>query len=482
MGKYAGVSGLIAAIAALWFGIGLTQPAGPSILHWLPTLAAGAVLAGALWRTSRTKSLAQPARDFWRRLSYAAVAATVGLASQGYDVWQHPDVGGSHTPPVMIAGAGVAQLFIVYALLRLPIGDQRPGARLRLLLDAGTVMLAAAAFLWHFQMRHLPDPIASLILTVTGMIAVFSVMKVVLSGQRFVDGTSLRLLAAAVFVGTLAPIAQPLIENPHLLTSVVGNPTCFFVAVLAARKQVTAKHVYQARPDRPFSLAPYAAVIAVQALLVAVAANGTFDDDLALVVASALVTALVAVRQLTALIDNGRLVRRLDHSATHDALTGLPNRALFQRRLGDLHDGPVAVALLDLDGFKQINDTLGHDAGDQLLIEVGRRLAAAARDGDTVARLGGDEFVIVLPGSSAADADEVVRRMMAALAEPIEVDGRTLPIGTSFGVTTGHGTDAGELLRQADIAMYAAKDHPGSEIVHYETGMAELRPLTGLKA
>ncbi|MBU2669608.1 GGDEF domain-containing protein [Actinoplanes bogorensis] len=473
MGRHASASGLVALAAALWFGVNLVHPAGPSLLLWAPTVIAGALLAGALRHTSRAADLPRPTRDFWRRLSYAAVAATLGLAAQGYDVWRHPESTAPHTPPLLIAGAGVAQLFIVYALLRLPIGDRRPGTLLRLLLDAGTVMLAAAVFLWHFQMRHLPSATASLVLTVTGMIAVFSVMKVVLSGQRYIDRTSLRMLAAAVFVGTLAPIAQPLITEPHLFASMVGNPACFFVAALAAGRQLLRKRAAANRPDRPFSLAPYVAVLAVQALLVTEAAAGGLDNDVAMVVGAALVTALVAVRQLTALIDNGRLVRRLDHSATHDALTGLPNRVLFQRRLDAQLDGPVAVALLDLDGFKQVNDTLGHDAGDQLLITVSRRLSDCARDGDTVARLGGDEFVVILPGP---DADEVVGRMMAALSEPIEVAGHPLAIGASFGIA--HGT--GDLLRRADIAMYAAKAQPGSAIVHYEPGMAahRLNPVT----
>jgi diguanylate cyclase (GGDEF)-like protein len=167
-------------------------------------------------------------------------------------------------------------------------------------------------------------------------------------------------------------------------------------------------------------------------------------------------TGVVAFRQITALQDNGRLLARLDHSATHDALTELPNRALFGRRLQKALASPgdrtVSVALIDLDDFKIVNDTLGHETGDVLLVAAARRLATCLRDQDTVARLGGDEFVVILDGIDRAGADAAAERIMAALARPVVAGGHELRIRASIGIADGRsGDEASQLLRHADI-------------------------------
>jgi diguanylate cyclase (GGDEF)-like protein len=155
-----------------------------------------------------------------------------------------------------------------------------------------------------------------------------------------------------------------------------------------------------------------------------------------------------------------------EYQALHDALTGLPNRTLLQDRIGqairqaerDLV--PAALLLLDLDRFKEINDTLGHRCGDALLVQVGERVRTLLREVDTVARLGGDEFAILLPAiGNAEGAEEVARKLTAALEQPFVVNGLALDVEASIGVTIhpDHANDAEELLQQADIAMYAAK-------------------------
>jgi diguanylate cyclase (GGDEF)-like protein len=187
---------------------------------------------------------------------------------------------------------------------------------------------------------------------------------------------------------------------------------------------------------------------------------------------------LAVVRQITAFLDNGRLLNRLDHGATHDALTQLPNRTLFHERLGKALDAPaerpVAVALIDLDDFKVVNDTLGHEVGDLLLIAVAQRLNGCIRAEDTVARLGGDEFVVVLDGADPVAADLAAQRMIEALRAPILADGHELPIRASIGIADGHsGDDASRLLRHADIAMYAAKAISGTASLHFTPSMAQ---------
>jgi diguanylate cyclase (GGDEF)-like protein len=155
------------------------------------------------------------------------------------------------------------------------------------------------------------------------------------------------------------------------------------------------------------------------------------------------------------------------HQALHDGLTGLPNRTLLGDRTSqairqaDRELVPVALLLIDLDRFKEVNDTLGHRYGDQLLMQVGERLRTGLREVDTVARLGGDEFAVLLPKiASAEGAIVVARKLQAALEEPFTLDDLTLDVEASIGLALypDHGNDPDELLQRADIAMYAAKD------------------------
>jgi diguanylate cyclase (GGDEF)-like protein/PAS domain S-box-containing protein len=163
-----------------------------------------------------------------------------------------------------------------------------------------------------------------------------------------------------------------------------------------------------------------------------------------------------------------RVIRedQLAHLATHDTLTGLANRTLLADRLDQAvtrsaRDGTIAaVLLIDLDRFKQVNDSLGHDLGDRLLKEVARRLEQSIRDGDTVARLGGDEFVLVLTElAKHEDATSVARKLLSALTQSFLIDGRELFVTPSIGLSfyPQDGTDGASLLRLADLAMYQVK-------------------------
>lgn len=160
------------------------------------------------------------------------------------------------------------------------------------------------------------------------------------------------------------------------------------------------------------------------------------------------------------------LQEQLRHQALHDPLTALPNRTLFMhlldQRLADPEQtrGALAVLFLDLDGFKFINDTLGHDAGDQVLVVVAERLKTCVREGDTVARFGGDEFTILLDGLAAtSDATDVAARIVEQLQEPIAVDQYEISLTLSVGIALSLSPRdlSGDLLRHADAAMYAAK-------------------------
>ena len=176
--------------------------------------------------------------------------------------------------------------------------------------------------------------------------------------------------------------------------------------------------------------------------------------------------AIKMVGTLTNIEASKRAEARLRWTVEHDALTGLGNRIFFQARLEEAlaEGGRVALALLDVDEFKSVNDVHGHVTGDALLVMLASRLRAFVHDGETVARLGGDEFTIVLPGCG-SDADVIARltALRVTLAQPFEHDGQILNCGASIGVSIADGQDAdGEtLLKHADIAMYAAKDASG---------------------
>jgi diguanylate cyclase (GGDEF)-like protein/PAS domain S-box-containing protein len=173
------------------------------------------------------------------------------------------------------------------------------------------------------------------------------------------------------------------------------------------------------------------------------------------------------ISQLHDVTERKRIEEELAHQALHDPLTGLPNRALFLDRLRHAivrlrrHPGEVAVLFVDLDRFKNVNDTLGHDAGDQVLAEAAKRLRESARAEDTVARFGGDEFTILCDDADQDEAKEVAERILAALARPFSRSGREFHLSASIGIrVNGHATaDPDSLLRDADMALYIAKEH-----------------------
>ena len=182
-----------------------------------------------------------------------------------------------------------------------------------------------------------------------------------------------------------------------------------------------------------------------------------------------------------------RAEESLEHQAFHDGLTGLANRALFHDRvehaleLAARTDRPPAVLYLDLDGFKRVNDTLGHEVGDHLLRQVASRLELVVRDSDTVSRLGGDEFAILVEHGGSMDggphggtATTTAERVLDALRVPIQLGSQSISVSASIGIAAGGaGSDATTLLRDADTAMYHAKTNGRGRFEWYSTEMRE---------
>ncbi|CAL9443222.1 hypothetical protein SUDANB105_02275 [Streptomyces sp. enrichment culture] len=186
-----------------------------------------------------------------------------------------------------------------------------------------------------------------------------------------------------------------------------------------------------------------------------------------------------------------RLQAQLQHNAEHDPLTDLPNRALFTKRVQQALSGRrasdrgalrgTAVLFIDLDGFKAVNDTIGHQAGDELLVQAARRLQEAVRQGDTASRLGGDEFAALIVGDGTRDRAarernilELADRLRVKLSQPYVIDGNDVRVAASIGVAFAEpGLGAGELLRNADLAMYRAKSAGKGRVELYKPQMQQ---------
>lgn len=187
---------------------------------------------------------------------------------------------------------------------------------------------------------------------------------------------------------------------------------------------------------------------------------------------------VAAFSDITALKNHAR---ELDRAANYDDLTGLPNRQLLEERLrtarkhADRQRRSLSICYLDLDGFKAINDRMGHSAGDQTLRTLSERLARALRSGDTVARIGGDEFVLLLQGDDNHDA--VYQRILATVGDPVPVGDQSVTLTASLGITRypEDGADAEGLIRHADQAMYSAKEKGRNQYHFFDPGLDEHR-------
>ena len=250
--------------------------------------------------------------------------------------------------------------------------------------------------------------------------------------------------------------------SPALACALVGLAALGALPVLAAAPLAAAAWLREpsAEPGPDFSPIVLTAVLVAAATALTLLVAGQFISLPPLAPALATVTVLTGMaRAGLTVVDRLRVSHR---EAVTDDLTGLGNRRFLLARLGDAigeADGEFALLLIDLDGFKELNDTLGHHAGDEVLHQIGPRLAEVLRAGDTLARLGGDEFAVVLEPGDEASASAAGLRLRAALERSFAVGGIRVHIDASVGIALfpEHATDAVGLLQRADVAMYEAK-------------------------
>ncbi|MFB9356474.1 GGDEF domain-containing protein [Actinoplanes nipponensis] len=364
-------------------------------------------------------------------------------------------------------------------------------ARFRRLIDVAAVSGATFALTWQFVLlpslhrmgsgptalaaaQTLPEVIACAIALVT--------MAATAGGN---SNHALRLLALATVVlavTALLSLRNGMEGSPWYATGVGGGYV--FAAglmAMASREDMPGGSTASVRRlvASAWVLLAYAPIVgAVAATAVLQLRTGTIGPVVVWVLLGTF--SLVLLRQFLTLATVSALAVRLAaqteelaHQAHHDALTGLPNRAAFYAAGATALTGgerPIMIMLIDLDGFKAVNDTLGHAAGDEVLVAVSARLLAALRPDDVVARLGGDEFAVLLTDVPVQTGIGTAKRVVHSLSEPMRIHSTDVAVGCSIGVTTAAGgaDDISALIREADLAMYAAKSHGKGVIRVYE--------------
>jgi diguanylate cyclase (GGDEF)-like protein len=448
-------------------------------------VAAALAAAGGCWRAVRATGR--------QRASWGLLAAGCAGWAIGEAIWCYYELlAGRDTPFPSLADAGFL-VFPVLALIGLLV---RPSAafsgqgRIRVSLDALLVSASlfviswitalgevyrAGADTWFGAVVSLAYPVSDIVL--------LTVTVIVIAYARTGDRIGLvTIVTGLIFlsIGDSGFAYLTAIDHYGAVNLIDAGWVGGFLIIAVAAVLDDTRDEAHAMPMAPRSalLLPYAPAAAAIAAVLHDVANGSLDG-VAGVAATILVAALVG-RQMLVLLDNRTLMGRIRHQAFHDVLTGLANRALFGDRLAhalELHRRdlrPVTVLLLDLDDFKNVNDSLGHPAGDELLVRVSERLLATVRTGDTVARLGGDEFALLM--EDGGEPLDTATRLLLSLDHPVAIAGRLVTVRASIGVATLLPDDkpvsATEMLKRADVAMYAAKRAGKATIVRYSAALA----------
>jgi diguanylate cyclase (GGDEF)-like protein len=453
--RLAAVAGGLVAALGLHRGLGLGLI--PSV-----GLPATAIMAAALAVHRRPRPAGVP--HGWTDPCRLIVAGTGVLALTSAGV-------GSGLAPAGL----VAYPLLIIGLLRLQ-GPRLPEREADVLVQAGLVATTFALVLWVLASParlRLDIPLGTAEISVALaaldlLLLTMAVHLLLLPGERiFVyRGTALGL---AFLFGAHLAAALALFNGQGVENGVVAGLTSVSFALLAmAAIDPSARRLFEPLTGEPARFSAAHLVLIEMGMLAPPAVIAWHAIRRAAIPPAPAVGAAIASVVLAAYLGNLVLQRGvIERRAEHDELTGLPNRMLFGDRLsralahGRRNDLPVAVMFVDLDRFKEVNDSLGHSAGDELLRHAAARMRSCVRDEDTVARIGGDEFALLLPYVSGIDgAVLVARRLLAAFAEPVELGGQPVVVTPSIGVSLfpQDGADAEAIVEGADAAMYRAKE------------------------
>ena len=447
----------------------------PRLLVWLPAVA-GPALAVVAFRAAAT--LTDGAlRAFWRRLSLAMGTVLVAVLSQTVDVSTAAYSGmppiGMRTLVLYVVGTTLA----IAALLRLPGGGRSWRQLTTAVLDVAVVAvtsgIAASQYVRWFIDRFGVSAsgwslnIAMMAIAAAGVVAVIKIMS---ARRSPVPRAALWWLASVGICGPLSTVLMTVLRPwPHLNGSAAVLPFVGLFGVLAAHAQsrrAVADDAHRSRMARASAYRRGTAVPLVAtgltSILVATVFVRTGHLSTVQVAGTTLLLLLVVARQAVALADNATLLDKVAHQAMHDELTGLLSRRGFTAAIAGAR-GLHTVVLIDLKEFRELNDGLGPEAGDALLIAYADRLNRLAGDPPVVARLGGDEFGLLLRGAQPDIAD----RLLAANAEPLHAADHEVLIDVSVGIAHG---DARDLYRRAEIALRAAVA-AGGRVVRYDASL-----------
>jgi diguanylate cyclase (GGDEF)-like protein len=453
--------------------------------------AASMVLASAR-ATDRATALAWR----WLAASTACITSAVALI-----IWYQATSRIAPFPSAIDACYLLSYPLFVTGLLRFPTSGQSRANRTRLLVDAATVAVSAVSVVWFLVIGptladvHQPllNGVVASAYPVGDVVLLFAAAYVLLRAPAASTRRALGLLIAGLACTVVGDVANGwfLLHSTESFGLVVDIAFVVGVALYAV-----APHTPGSATESDLRLGggdgvahrasrvrwmPYVAAAVVLGLLVGAQFGAPLYQRVGLALCAATVAGLVLLRQFLAQSDLLSAQGLLSHRALHDALTGLPNRVLVLDRTEQLlararrEMRRVAVLYIDIDGFKHVNDTFGHPAGDELLRAIAARMSSVVRESDTVARMGGDEFVILLDSTNAdVDPELAAERLLEVLRQPVELDaagGRRVVVTASIGIALGRDTTADELLRDADMALYAAKEAGKDRFVEFETSM-----------
>jgi diguanylate cyclase (GGDEF)-like protein len=419
-----------------------------------------------------------------RRRSWQAIAIALGLMSTGDFIYSFLAVNSAVIPDPSPADVCflAAYGFLGAGILGLVRGRTTTGRRTALI-DAAIVTMGVAAVFWvTIMLPSITDATDPAVIAVSLAYPSIDLLLLLVIAHTLLTGAArprfLQLLIAglAIYGVSETIYSLALIDDSY----VFGNPVDLgwivgiqLIGVAAfhpsAQQDAIPVATTETRLTRPrLILLAFAALLAPAIVLIEVT-QGNTNAVGGLVVSWTILFGLVMVRLATTVDELGdslllrrRLQDDLTYQATHDPLTGLANRTLFERSLAaalDADASGTAVIFLDLDDFKTVNDTLGHPTGDALLQTIGRRLKRDLREGDLAARLGGDEFAVLIQGCrDQATVLAIAGRTLGAIRTPVDLAGRRMVAHASAGIAFGaEGASVLGMMRDADVAMYRAK-------------------------
>jgi len=491
-GRYVIATAGVAAIGTAWCVAYLTVGAGTEAFAYIFVPMGCALATASVHHMLRGSSALDPvARRFWRALLVALAVITIGNGWQAVDMLTHASQARTRSMPVLAAVlTGIGISMVIWGVARVPVVATGGVEWRRLLLDRAIAFLGCAAVLWYAglaPMLSADEPLSTQAIILVGLaflVAVGGATKVsyVAAGGP-VDRTAIRLIAAGggTTAGIVTVLAVQFGYAGGIPAQAIVVPLFPVLTTLGVAVQWRCNRGLRRDTARSRVLLPYLAVAAVNVPLIAVAFGAPLRwPGRVVVIVAVVVTGLVTVRQYIAFRENARLLRlarvqeeRLQYEVSHDGLTGLANRALFRDRLRTVlaTTGRASVLLVDLDDFKTVNDLLGHGVGDQLLVSIAQLLRAKVGNAGMPVRVGGDEFAVLLTGPD-ADPEQLAGQLLAAFDRPISE--HRLLVQASIGITdAAPGATVDSVLRDADVAMYTAKQRGKASYVRYTDGMGE---------